>query len=401
MKIGFLLKNNVFYESSASANRWKNIITGLSNNGVETIIYVVGGYQSKLEKRDNSVIQHCNLIYLDSTLYNGIWKKRIKAYFLNYISTYLQAKKLKRILVNEDLNYFFLNGSIEVLQVYNFAFKKKSFSFKLLFEMNEDPDAMNVHATNFLQKKKLNEQKNLLRKRIFKEVDYIFFMTNNLKEKYSKILDGFNHNVYLLPMSVDMNRFENLGKKPSDDFVIAYCGSSSFHKDGVDILIKAFDILANDNSEIRLKIAAFWENDGNRMMSMIDNSTSKRIEYVGELSKEEIPQFIMNASILVLPRPLSEQATYGFPTKLGEYLATGNPVCCTRVGEIDSYLVDRYSVFFTEPGSLNSLVSTLEEIILNPIKANEVGQHGKLAAYQHFDKDKHGAFLRDILIENQ
>jgi glycosyltransferase involved in cell wall biosynthesis len=267
--------------------------------------------------------------------------------------------------------------------------------------MNEDPDSMDVHATNFLQKKKLKEQKQLLQKRIFKEIDYIFFITNNLKNKYSKVVNGFNHNVYLLPMSVDMARFENLEKRSKEEYYIAYCGSSSFHKDGVDILIKAFDILAKRHSEIKLKIAAFWENDGKKMKALIDNSDSKRIEYLGELSKYEIPQFIHNASILVLPRPSSEQSNFGFPTKLGEYLATGNPVCCTKVGEIGNYLVDRFSVFFADPGSLNSLVSTIEYIILNPNIATEVGINGKLVAYEHFDKEKQGALLKGILIDNQ
>jgi hypothetical protein len=76
-------------------------------------------------------------------------------------------------------------------------------------------------------------------------------------------------------------------------------------------------------------------------------------------------------------------------------------VCCTKVGEIGNYLVDHYSVFFADPGSVNSLVSTIEYIILNPNKANEVGINGRLVAYEHFDKEKQGAFLKGILIDNQ
>jgi glycosyltransferase involved in cell wall biosynthesis len=102
-----------------------------------------------------------------------------------------------------------------------------------------------------------------------------------------------------------------------------------------------------------------------------------------------------------LPRPSSEQAHYGFPTKLGEYLATGNPVCCTKVGEIDTYLKDRYSVYFTNPGSVEDLVSTIEEIIANPEKAAKVGHNGKIAAMENFDKEKQGAFLKHVLSNYQ
>jgi glycosyltransferase involved in cell wall biosynthesis len=59
-----------------------------------------------------------------------------------------------------------------------------------------------------------------------------------------------------------------------------------------------------------------------------------RIQWKGEVPRDQIPAILQHASLLVLPRPESKQAQGGFPTKLGEYLATGNPVCSTRVGEI-------------------------------------------------------------------
>ncbi len=57
--------------------------------------------------------------------------------------------------------------------------------------------------------------------------------------------------------------------------------------------------------------------------------------------------------------PDSKQAQGGFPTKLGEYLATGNPVCATTVGEIPDYLVDGESVYFAVPGSVDSFADAM------------------------------------------
>jgi glycosyltransferase involved in cell wall biosynthesis len=400
MKVGFLINKNVFYESSASSNRWKNIITGLSDNGVETVLFVIGGYQNKVEKRNRVEDKYRDIIYFDRTVYDTIWKRRLKAYVFDKILIYLQAKKLQKLIKSKELNYLFLNGALEVLKTYDMSFKSKSASFKLVFEMNEDPEALDVHATNLLQRIKLKEQKKLYEKRIFNDTDCYFFMTQNLLEKYKSRIKRKDFEIHLLPMSVDISRFQNLVKTSSDGFYLAYCGSSSFHKDGVDILIEAFEILAKRNLEIKLKIAAFWENDGNKMMSLIENAESKRIEYVGQLTKDEIPQFILNASILVLPRPSSEQAKYGFPTKLGEYLASGNPVCCTRVGEIGTYLKDGFSVYLAEPGSVDSLVSTLISIISDSIKAKEIGRNGQLVALEYFDKEKQGKFLERVLIDN-
>lgn len=61
-----------------------------------------------------------------------------------------------------------------------------------------------------------------------------------------------------------------------------------------------------------------------------------------------MPQMLKNAEALVLDRPNSLQAQYGFPTKLGEYLLTGNPVVVTKVGDIPLYLKDGVSALLSE-----------------------------------------------------
>ena len=50
------------------------------------------------------------------------------------------------------------------------------------------------------------------------------------------------------------------------------------------------------------------------------------MEFTGRTSPEVMPQILTDASILALARPNNVQSQNGFPTKLGEYLATGNPV---------------------------------------------------------------------------
>ena len=92
----------------------------------------------------------------------------------------------------------------------------------------------------------------------------------------------------------------------------------------------------------------------------------------------------MNAEILVLPRPASYQAEGGFPTKLGEYLATANPVVATRVGEIPEYLYDKESVFFCNPDSIDSLTTSLKCVLDNKENSRNVGLEGRKVAESVF-----------------
>jgi glycosyltransferase involved in cell wall biosynthesis len=70
-------------------------------------------------------------------------------------------------------------------------------------------------------------------------------------------------------------------------------------------------------------------------------------------------------------------ADAGFPSKLTEYLATGNPVVVTKVGEIPLYLKDDVSAFLSEPGSIDSFAGRLDFVLGNYEFAQRVGLKGK------------------------
>jgi glycosyltransferase involved in cell wall biosynthesis len=106
---------------------------------------------------------------------------------------------------------------------------------------------------------------------------------------------------------------------------------------------------------------------------------------------------IGSTDILVLPRLDSYQAKGGFPTKLGEYLATSKPVIVTKVGEIPNYLIDNQDVFFAEPGSINSLKDKLIQVLTDKNIADIVGKKGREVAEQVFSKDIQSKRLFEFL----
>ena len=131
--------------------------------------------------------------------------------------------------------------------------------------------------------------------------------------------------------------------------------------------------------------------------SIANYNLQNKVFWKGEFSREKIPQIIKNANLLVLPRPDSKQAQGGFPTKLGEYLATSNPVCATTVGEIPNYLTDEKSVFFAEPGSIDSFANAMQKALNNQEAAKLIGKMGCEVAKTSFNKDIQSAILYNFL----
>ena len=87
-------------------------------------------------------------------------------------------------------------------------------------------------------------------------------------------------------------------------------------------------------------------------------------------------------------------------TKLGEYLATGNPVCVTNVGEIFTYLADNESAFMVESGCVDSLVLSLDKALSDPANAKRIGLNGRKVAEENFSMDFQSIRLHDFLCKN-
>lgn len=218
-----------------------------------------------------------------------------------------------------------------------------------------------------------------------KKIDGLFVISSYLKQAYiDKGVDV--EKIHIINMTVDSSRFEGL-QKQADEKSIVFCGHGANNKDGVDQLIKAFAIVYKTHPDYLLKIIGpapkRGDNSGNiELVESLGRSDS--VIFVGSKSPNEVPQLLKNASILALDRPDSLQAQNGFPTKLGEYLLTENPVCVTNVGDIPLFLKDGVSALIAEHDKIEDFASKLLWAIEHPDEALEIGKQGALVARTHF-----------------
>lgn len=400
-KVVFLLEKNPFRTSSASANRWLTLINGLNNLNVSIQIIIYGHYQSTLEKKtteSHSSISGIQIRYITDVLHGDIWKKR----YYKYIGNHIHAIKISRIIRNELTHYNGIVWTDNYKTIWKIVASIKNKSFKLVTEMSEFLDIHYYNKTNYFQRRLGNSKKNYFENVYIKRIDALVLMTQTLINHYQ----NFENKPVLfhLPMTVDLERFsaplEILAEFQAP--YIAFVGVMNDAKDGVDVLIKSFAAISNNFPDYKLYLVGLRNYDTPSHLKMIqDLGMNGRIEWKGAYDRDKIPHIIQNADLLVLPRPDSKQAQGGFPTKLGEYLATGNPVCATRVGEIPNYLKDNESVFFAEPGSVESFAEAMTRALSNETLAKEVGEKGREVAQKYFNKDIQARKLYEFLKELQ
>ncbi|MDD4747751.1 MAG: glycosyltransferase [Salinivirgaceae bacterium] len=387
MKILFIRSHNPYFETSASANRYLGLLDGLLAQGANITLVITEGYNYFLEyklKGRPSEKENLEIKYLIPTLNYNIWFRRINRYLLSGIFQHIINVRLNHFF-KLDYDFIWLTFEKKILAAY---YKNQSrIKGKTLMELNEfnDLHVNDVKLGNALQLRHA-EAGNRIFLRALKGIDLLAVMTKTLIAHY-KPLAKQEAIFFHLPMSVDMNRF--LSVQEDVEFekpYIAYTGTFNNQKDGVDILIKAFAKIADKFPSHKLYLAGFHHYDVPMQKELIANFKLKdRVIYIGVIEKDKIPGFIKNAEVLAMARPNSRQAQGGFPTKLGEYLATGNPVCVTSVGEIADYLCHNESAFMAKPDSVDSFAEALDHALSDKENAKKVGLHGFDVAKKSFN----------------
>ncbi len=237
-------------------------------------------------------------------------------------------------------------------------------------EKSEFPFVLNY--SGFIKKKLAN----LYIKNIYKLFDGMIIMTQPLLE-YFKDKTNKTCKLFLMPMTVDSSRFENI--ETTDEFsnCITYCGYMGGNKDGVKNLIEAFSLIKEKHPSIQLLLlgtATPFEFE--EIVNFANTVAPNRVIFKGQVSRDEIPFYLMNSKILALARPSSLQSSGGFPTKLGEYLSTKKPVIVTAVGDIPKYLRNRENAFVVQPDDNQLFANELSYMLTNYDEAIEVAAKG-------------------------
>lgn len=345
---------------------------GLAESGMNVEMDFVMPNNCKCENEPEGV--HCNY-WGDRNAKKG----KLLAYLLSICKAISVVRKNKTIL----------SCTLIAIMIPLLLFSKRS---NLYLENNEYPPLIS-NSKKFSGKIRLK-----LYNWVCKRCAGVFVISNKLREYFINI--GIHpEKIHVVNMTVDGNRFANIEKQETKPY-ICYCGTVSNRKDGVDILLEAFGKIAKEFPKISLYILGGrpYLNDNEKNDAIIEKYEIKdRVYMPGAVPGNEMPQYLKNAEVVVLSRPDNIQAAYGFPTKLGEYLMTGNPVVVTRVGELDDFLEDGKSCLFAKPGDAHDFADKLKWVLEHPAEAKIIGARGRMVAEASFNYKIEGKKIAEVI----
>lgn len=322
---------------------------------------------------------------------------------INYIFPGKKVLCSANFVLRQFQYYYSITASIFYI-IINYFFKKKSdfiifyghnpfFEIIVLFfsklcnvvlykEQSENPYLF-FHSYKFLPQKIVEF---LYMKIIYKSYSGILVMTSPLKKLFIK--SGITEKkVLIVNNAVFIDKFISKTDNKNNEEYFAFIGSLNQKKDGILTLLEALAVVKKKYPNIRLKIAGFgFGNDVNIFHDKVSElSLNNNVEYLGCLDSFSAINLIRNATGLLSARPNSLQAEYGFPTKIIEYLATGNPVVTTITGDLKLFLIDNENAFIAPVDSSDGFAISWLKLLDDMENAHQIGRRGQLLVKDIFN----------------
>ena len=210
------------------------------------------------------------------------------------------------------------------------------------------------------------------------EVDQYIALTNFAKKKF---LEGglSEHQVSIKPNFIHSD--PGIGKH--DGQYVLYAGRLIPQK-GVHTLLKAWSLL---DESIPLKVVGHGPLD-----YLISQNSSKNIEYLGAVSRDDLMDLMRNATFLVFPTEWYEV----FGLVLIEAFATGMPVIASRIGGVPEIVEEGESGWLFESGNSHDLAKIVELAWSDSVEIKRRGYLARLRYEQEYTQERNYEVLMNI-----
>lgn len=205
-------------------------------------------------------------------------------------------------------------------------------------------------------------------------------ISSELEEYFRKSIPG--DKIIRIPIMVNLKRFDN-ERAERRKFLVSYIGSFG-EKDGVKGIILAFARALQKEPRLRMRLIGYSDNYYEVKKLIAERKLSDEIEITGMVSYDELPKILKHADLFIVNRINTPYSRFGFPNKLGEYLACQSPVIATQVGDTGKMLEHEKNIYFVEAGNDEQLADAIILRYREYERFDELGKNGRIACENLF-----------------
>lgn len=380
------------------------IAEGLRSRGHR--LSFLGSYYSEgpVYSGELDALEPVRLTWTSSPLFEiirkAVWQiqRLIGIPYLNFFSNLRLMDACMQILPGNDLVY-------ERNTMYRFgvakACKRLGIPYVLYFEADDilEHDIMKKPITGLLRR-----QAGRAIRINLDAADRVICVSEPLKKHLVKKWNVPAEKIIVFPNVADVQRFRpdsdarhqireffGIGAAP----LILFVGNFYEWHD-VGTLLKAFVEVLKKIPDARAMLVG----DGAKRRAMEQLARELGIEqaviFTGMVAHTDVPRYMAAADIAVVPYPLLDQDIWLSPLKLFEYMAAGNPIIASDVGQLSEWIDNERTGLLVRPGNIPSLAASIERLIRDPELRLRLGENARVEAVEKHSWDGYLSDLEDL-----
>jgi phosphatidylinositol alpha-mannosyltransferase len=165
----------------------------------------------------------------------------------------------------------------------------------------------------------------------------------------------------IIPNGIDPNRFSN-GVEPfpwADDDTprILFVGRFNESRKGFKYLLRAMPLIQQQFPKARLLVVG--PGDTSRVSGTIERNWIRGVEFVGQVSKEDLPRYYASATVVCAPS--IERESFGLI--LLESMASGKPTVATRIPGYAGVMTHEHDGLMVPPQDSQALALAIVRVL--------------------------------------
>jgi glycosyltransferase involved in cell wall biosynthesis len=238
----------------------------------------------------------------------------------------------------------------------------KSCNTKTIVELNEFPYGFKIRRLDFYLFRLLKQL--LFFQYVIGKVGGVIVISKSLELLTRK----YNKNVIKIPV---LTKHFEIKRFPSNSHIpfILHAGALSENKDGIKVVLEAFNI-AQKQLNGNLHLIFTIKKGLPSLLRWIDDFTIKnqlndKIFFKGVLCHEDLNQLYNDCSLAILNKPNNIQNRNNFPTKLTELLPRKIPVIVSNTGELKEYFKNKINSLVVRDNDKDAIAKAIIQLICN------------------------------------
>jgi len=301
---------------------------------------------------------------------------------------YGEFKYLSYLKKNGKINCAILSNR-KTVHVLRYLFYAAYFDFPIVINLVEMASALQ-HGGNL--SKKIDGY--IFDKWLLKLFNGALPISDNLKKYYESVSPSKPN--LKLPVICDFQKF-NLERSIEEPYFL-YCGSIEYGE-VINFVIDAYKKVSNHGDTRLYMIVSGGNKKETELLEQEINGQfdNQPVKLFSDIPYKHLVYLYTNALALLIPLRPTIQDTYRFPHKIGEYLASGNPVVTTNMGEIKNYFEDGKTALLSENYAVDEFADKMTYVLKYPEISRKIGLKGREMGLREFDYKTHGTRLQFFL----